>query len=88
MDELTNDTIDINDVKVKTHQGGLCVFAAAIQRRRNCRGRDGGQVRLRFGVFANAKRESDAEERFARPHPPTAEKIKDNPDTICGYDVL
>lgn len=45
------------------------------------------KVRLRFGVFANAKREPDAEERFARASA-AAEKIKDDPDTICGYDVL
>ena len=43
------------------------------------------KVRLRFGVFANAKREPDAEERFARASA-AAERIKDDPDTICGYD--
>ena len=43
------------------------------------------KVSLRFGVFANAKREPDAEERFARASA-AAERIKDDPDTICGYD--
>ena len=43
------------------------------------------QVSLRFGVFANAKREPDAEERFARASA-AAERIKDDPNTICGYD--
>jgi diguanylate cyclase (GGDEF)-like protein len=43
------------------------------------------KVRLRFGVFANAKREPDVEERFARASA-AAERIKDDPDTIYGYD--
>ena len=43
------------------------------------------KVSLRFGVFANAKREPDAEERFARASA-AAERIKDDPNTICGYD--
>ena len=42
------------------------------------------KVSLRFGVFANAKRESDAEERFARAAA-AAESIKDDPAVICGY---
>ncbi len=43
------------------------------------------QVSLRFGVFVNAKREPDPEERFARASA-AAERIKDDPDTVCGYD--
>lgn len=43
------------------------------------------KVSLRFGVFANAQREPDTEERFARAFA-AAESIKDDPDTICGYD--
>ena len=43
------------------------------------------RVRLRFGVFADAKREPDAEERFARAAA-AAEGIKDDPAAICGYD--
>jgi diguanylate cyclase (GGDEF)-like protein len=42
------------------------------------------KVKLRFGIFANAKREPDAEERFARASA-AAERIKDDPNTICGY---
>lgn len=41
------------------------------------------QVSLRFGVFVNAKREPDPEERFARASA-AAERIKDDPDTVCG----
>ena len=43
------------------------------------------RVSLRFGVFVNAKREPDPEERFARASA-AAERIKDDPDTVCGYD--
>lgn len=43
------------------------------------------QVSLRFGVFVNAKREPDPEERFTRASA-AAERIKDDPDTVCGYD--
>lgn len=43
------------------------------------------QVSLRFGVFVNAKCEPDPEERFARASA-AAERIKDDPDTVCGYD--
>ena len=43
------------------------------------------RVSLRFGVFVNAKREPDPEERFARASA-AAERIKDDPNTVCGYD--
>ena len=42
------------------------------------------KVKLRFGVFANAKREPDVEERFARASA-AAERIKDDPDSSYGF---
>jgi diguanylate cyclase (GGDEF)-like protein len=39
------------------------------------------KVKLRFGVFANAKREPDVEERFARASA-AAERIKDDPESL------
>jgi len=42
------------------------------------------KVTLRFGVFANAEREPDVEQRFA--YAGIAAEIAENhPDRICGY---
>ncbi len=42
------------------------------------------KVRMRFGLFANAQQEADIEERFVRAKI-AADRVKDNPETICGY---
>jgi GGDEF domain-containing protein len=42
------------------------------------------RVSLRFGVFADAQQEDDVEERFDCAKL-AADRIKEDPDTICGY---
>lgn len=46
------------------------------------------RVSLRFGVFTDAKREPDVDERFVRAEI-AADRIKDDPQIICGfYDLI
>ncbi len=42
------------------------------------------KVRLRFGVFADARQEPDTEERFIRAKI-AADRVKDDPQRICGF---
>jgi GGDEF domain-containing protein len=42
------------------------------------------KVRMRFGVFSNAQQEADIEERFVRAKI-AADRVKDDPETVCGY---
>ena len=42
------------------------------------------KVRMRFGVFADAQQEADIEERFVRAKI-AADRVKDDPEAICGY---
>jgi hypothetical protein len=41
-------------------------------------------VNLRVGVYVDAQREPEIEERFARAII-AADRVKDNPDAICGF---
>ncbi len=42
------------------------------------------KVSVRIGVFANARREPDIEERFA--HAQTAaDSVRNDPDKVCGF---
>ena len=46
------------------------------------------RVRMRFGVFADARQEPDIEERFKRAKI-AADRVKNDPETICGfYDLI
>ncbi len=42
------------------------------------------KVHMRFGVFSNAQQEADIEERFVRAKI-AADRVKDDPQVICGY---
>ena len=42
------------------------------------------KVNLRFGVFADAQREPDIGERFARAGE-AADSVKDDPERLCGF---
>ena len=42
------------------------------------------KVSLRFGVYLNAQREAEIDERFARAKK-AAESVRDDPQKICGY---
>ena len=42
------------------------------------------KVHMRFGVFSNAHQEADIEERFVRAKI-AADRVKDDPQVICGY---
>ena len=44
----------------------------------------GDKVHMRFGVFSNAQQEADIEERFVRAKI-AADRVKDDPQVICGY---
>lgn len=43
-----------------------------------------GRINLRFGVFTDARQEADIEERFDRAKI-AADRVKDDPQTICGF---
>jgi hypothetical protein len=43
-----------------------------------------GKVTLRFGVFAFAQQEPNIEERFVYAKI-AADRVKDDPNTICGF---
>ena len=42
------------------------------------------RIHLRFGVFADARQETDIEERFTRAKI-AADRVKDDPQRICGF---
>ena len=42
------------------------------------------KLHMRFGVFSNAQQEADIEERFVRAKI-AADRVKDDPQVICGY---
>ena len=46
-----------------------------------------GRVRMRFGVFADARQEPDIEERFDRAKI-AADRVKDDPEKFCGFYEL
>ena len=43
-----------------------------------------GKIRMRFGVFIDARQEADIEERFDRAKI-AADRVKDDPEKLCGY---
>ncbi|MBR0366856.1 MAG: diguanylate cyclase, partial [Clostridia bacterium] len=42
------------------------------------------KIRLRFGVFNDARREADVEGRFIRANI-AADRVKDDPQQVCGF---
>ena len=42
------------------------------------------KIKLRFGVYVDARQESNVEERFVRAEI-AADRVKDDPHNICGF---